>query len=136
MCHESWRGNERVRSRSLNANIRFSHSRTLSFPLPPPSSLLPPQLSAITWVPPPPLPPPSLTPSTDSDLERVNQMSDLDLAKELAHTCVDLYLDQATGIGPERVRFHQTLGENRKVRIGLLSPLPFLYLSLSLSYSL
>ena len=39
-------------------------------------------------------------------------MNDLELAKELAHTCVDLYMDQATGLGPESVRFHE---EERKV---------------------
>ncbi len=52
----------------------------------------------------------------------LDRMSDLDLAKELLHTCTDMYMDQHTGIGPERVKFHHTLGENRKVTT-LSSPL-------------
>ena len=36
----------------------------------------------------------------------VMAMDDLALAKELLHTCTDLYLDQPTGLGPERVLFH------------------------------
>jgi len=46
---------------------------------------------------------------------RINKPDHLTLAEELGETCFSLYQDQPTGIGPEKVRFGQTLekGETR-----------------------
>jgi hypothetical protein len=56
-----------------------------------------------------------LTPheNKDGDAE-VEAMTDITLAEELLHTCVDMYFDQPSGLSPERVMFHETRGKGDK----------------------
>jgi endoplasmic reticulum Man9GlcNAc2 1,2-alpha-mannosidase len=49
--------------------------------------------------------------------KELEDMNDLELAIELLHTCVDLYLDQTTGLGPESVRFFEIPSRQGKLKL-------------------